>query len=237
MENRANDYDIKINQYLHYETKGTPSLIYREVANFFEKESFNSQSRVLDFGCGTGASTRFLKEIGFAPDGVDVFESMLVQARKEDQEGDYRLIDNGKIPKPDCEYDLVFSAFVMCEMTSMHEMQKAFDEIYRVLKTGGYFIFLTCSEQFYKHEWEYATTDYPQNANPGSGDPVKVKLKRIDLEITDYFWKDKDYKAASDKSGFSFDKKIYALAEDENSDYAWVSERNHAPHVAYILKK
>jgi len=46
----------------------------------------------LDFGCGTGRSTRFLRELGFQPVGVDISAEMITKAHELDPGGDYRLV-------------------------------------------------------------------------------------------------------------------------------------------------
>ena len=48
--------------------------------------------RALDFGCGTGRSTRMLRKLGFDVTGVDISEDMLRIAKVTDPSGDYRLV-------------------------------------------------------------------------------------------------------------------------------------------------
>ena len=66
----------------------------------------------LDFGCGAGRSTRFLKRLGFDATGVDVSASMIEHARNADPAGSYRLIEDGDFSGFEAgSLDLVFSAF------------------------------------------------------------------------------------------------------------------------------
>lgn len=51
--------------------------------------------RALDFGCGTGRSTRLLRSLGFDATGVDIAGSMIAQARTIDADGDYRHFNAG----------------------------------------------------------------------------------------------------------------------------------------------
>jgi ubiquinone/menaquinone biosynthesis C-methylase UbiE len=68
--------------------------------------------RALDFGCGTGRSTRVLRRLGFDVTGVDISEDMLRLARTTDPPGDYRLVpgdDLSQFASSSC--DLVLCAF------------------------------------------------------------------------------------------------------------------------------
>ena len=76
--------------YSRLEFPGTYYLAFRDLPSLFEKHI--KGTRALDFGCGAGRSTRFLKQIGFDAIGVDISEGMLEQARQKDPGGDYRLI-------------------------------------------------------------------------------------------------------------------------------------------------
>jgi len=68
--------------------------------------------RCLDFGCGTGRSTRFLKRLGYEAVGVDIAPHMLAKARDRDPGGDYRLLAAHDLETlPAHTYDLVLAAF------------------------------------------------------------------------------------------------------------------------------
>jgi ubiquinone/menaquinone biosynthesis C-methylase UbiE len=86
-----------IAEYLAY--RDLPEIIFAHV----------KRRKALDFGCGTGRSTRFLKKIGFAAIGVDISEDMLQQACARDPEGDYRLIEAGGIHRPPGSYAAGFA--------------------------------------------------------------------------------------------------------------------------------
>ena len=60
------------------------------------RRSFPGTSRArqaLDFGCGTGRSTRFLRQLGFDVVGFDSSVQMLQQAWSLDPAGNYQLAD------------------------------------------------------------------------------------------------------------------------------------------------
>ena len=69
---------------------GTYSLAFRDLPHLIRQYGSNRQA--LDFGCGTGRSSRFLRDLGLDVTGVDISEAMLDQARALDPAGDYRFV-------------------------------------------------------------------------------------------------------------------------------------------------
>ena len=68
---------------------GTYYLAFRDLPALIGR--YNHGRRALDFGCGTGRSTRFLTDLGLKVVGVDISQAMLDQARALDPSGDYYL--------------------------------------------------------------------------------------------------------------------------------------------------
>lgn len=93
--------------------------------------------KVLDVGCGTGRTIGDLKKAGAKVVGVDPSEEMLKIAKKKFS--DIEMIA-GEIENLPCEnesFDVVVALFVIAHLKTL---DKAFREIYRVLKPGGVFI-------------------------------------------------------------------------------------------------
>src|SRR6187549_3972491 len=118
----TNDYSNKSLQYTKAGITGTLILAYKEFDKLFN-QYLKEGKRALDFGCGAGRSTRYLKETGLSVHGVDIDPSMLIQARMEDRDDIYHLIEDNKIPQRDAYYDLVFSSLVLLEIPTLHQMQ------------------------------------------------------------------------------------------------------------------
>jgi len=76
--------------YATLEFPGTYYLAFRDLPALIRR--YNHGSRALDFGCGTGRSTRFLKNLGLRVIGADISQAMLDQARALDPAGEYHLI-------------------------------------------------------------------------------------------------------------------------------------------------
>jgi SAM-dependent methyltransferase len=64
--------------YSKLEFANTYHLAFRDLPEIFRTHVKGTAA--LDFGCGTGRSTRFLRGLGFDPVGVDISEEMLARA-------------------------------------------------------------------------------------------------------------------------------------------------------------
>ena len=97
--------------------------------------------KVLDVGCGTGESTRFLRHRypGVQVEGMDLSAGMLEVARRRDGEGTYFEGDVGAIPRPGGQYDVLLTAFTFRNFPA-HEA--ALREMLRVLAPGGRLVLL-----------------------------------------------------------------------------------------------
>lgn len=79
--------------YARLDWTGTYFLVRRDLPDILRKHV--EGRRALDFGCGTGRSTRLLRSLGFDATGVDIAGSMIAQARAIDADGDYRHFNAG----------------------------------------------------------------------------------------------------------------------------------------------
>jgi SAM-dependent methyltransferase len=119
--------------YAKLEFPGTYYLAYRDLPEIIF--TYVKGRKAIDFGCGTGRSTRFLKRIGFEAIGVDISEDMLEQARARDPEGDYRLIEDSGIHQLQAHvYDLVLSVFTFDNIPTMGKKVTLFGGLGRLLK-------------------------------------------------------------------------------------------------------
>ncbi len=99
---------------------------------------------VLDFGCGMGRLTHYLKPWVSRIAGVDVSAGMLDLARKEDTlvpPVEFTLMSGSMIPHPDRSFDKVFSVWVLQHIHD-EDLNVLAREIYRVLKPGGIMVSL-----------------------------------------------------------------------------------------------
>ncbi len=90
--------------------------------------SFKKGSRIIDLGCGSGATVDFLTSEGFEAYGID---NDTKKTRPQ-----INLINGSaeKIPFPESSVDGVF---MECSFTLMNDQRAVLNECYRVLKPGG----------------------------------------------------------------------------------------------------
>jgi arsenite methyltransferase len=99
---------------------------------------------VLDLGSGAGNDCFIARKLtgdSGKVTGLDFSDEMLAKANRNLSKSGYKNMqfiqgDIEKIPLPDSEFDVVISN---CVLNLVPDKQKAFAEIYRVLKPGGHF--------------------------------------------------------------------------------------------------
>jgi SAM-dependent methyltransferase len=97
--------------------------------------------RLLDAGCGPGVMTDVILARGFAYDGIDLSEPMIMEARRrfrEDPRARFRVADLHDLPFEDDSFDVVLSLGVL-EYVS--DLDQAMGEIARVLRPDGLYVF------------------------------------------------------------------------------------------------
>jgi ubiquinone/menaquinone biosynthesis C-methylase UbiE len=205
-------------------------LAYRDLPKLIS--TYTSGKNALDFGCGTGRSTRFLKTLGFKTTGVDTSEEMITIAQQLDPAGIYQQIDDGDFSNLSSRsYDLVLSAFTFDNIPTMNKKITLFEGLSMLLKENGTIINLVSSPEIYTHEWaSFTTKDFPDNAEAKSGDIVRIIT--IDIEdkrpCYDIFWSADDYKKVYTNAGLRIINSYKPIATGHES-YQGVNETKIAP--------
>lgn len=224
--------------YAKLEFPGTYYLAYRDLPEIIAQHV--TGNRALDFGCGAGRSSRYLKKLGFEVVGVDISEAMLTKARAGDPNGEYLLVRDGDLSRFETgSFDLVLSAFTFDNIPTVENKMKNFREIRRLLKPGGILINLVSSPEIYTHEWaSFTTSDFPENRHAGSGDRVKIIMKDVDDQrpVEDIIFMDDAYRELYTLSGLETALTHKPLAR-ESEPYEWINELLIAPWTIYVLKK
>lgn len=112
-----------------------------KVSLVFAKEYIENKF-VLNVGCWTGGFERLLKGIDCRLIGVDINARVLKLAKDANPQFDYVEAIVQKLPFPDAVFDTVTMFAVLEHLPRDHEV-KAFTEVARVLKPGGYLILTT----------------------------------------------------------------------------------------------
>jgi ubiquinone/menaquinone biosynthesis C-methylase UbiE len=223
--------------YSKLEFTGTYYLAYRDLPKLITE--FVQGKEALDFGCGTGRSTRFLQHLGFHTLGIDISEEMVQIAKKLDPAGKYRTTQDGDFSScPAHSYDLVLSAFTFDNIPTLEKKVRLFTGLARLLKKTGTIINLVSSPEMYTHEWaSFSTKDFPENHHAKTGDVVLIITTDIEdrRPCYDIFWSDADYQLVYKQANVNVVKTVRPLA-DEDEPYQWVNETRIAPWVIYVLK-
>ncbi|MEE9555540.1 MAG: class I SAM-dependent methyltransferase [candidate division Zixibacteria bacterium] len=220
------------------EFPGTYYLAYRDLPEII----FNNVRgrKAIDFGCGAGRSTRFLRKLGFDAIGVDISEDMIKKAREIDPQGEYRLIDDRGLSQfRNNAFDLALSAFTFDNVPTMEKKIKLFEEIGDLLKSDGMIVNLVSAPDIYTNEWaSFSTRNFPENKNAKSGDKVKIIITDVDDDrpVEDIIWTDEAYQETFKKAGLKISATHKPLAK-ENEPHKWANETKIAPWVIYVLKK
>ncbi len=223
--------------YSTLEFANTYYLAYRDLPAILAAQV--TGSRALDFGCGTGRSTRFLRKLGFGVTGVDISEDMLRIARSLDSEGDYRLVpeDNFSEFAP-ATFDLVVSLFTFDNIPGAAKV-RIFSDLGKLLRPAGTLVSVVSSPKIYTHEWaSFTTRDFPENAAARSGDLVRIIVTdhHDRRPVEDIIWTEESYQAVYREAGLEAAAVIKPLATGEEP-YPWVSETTIPPWVIYVLRR
>ena len=117
----------------------TPRLL-----NYIQRNGWMGR-RIMDFGCGTGASALWLSGRSYIVTGVDSSAAMLEQARSKAQEQsasttwlERDIRDIGSVPQ---QVDLLLALQTLNELGSLREMEAAFQSARKVLVPDRLFVF------------------------------------------------------------------------------------------------
>ncbi|MDD5710801.1 MAG: class I SAM-dependent methyltransferase [Candidatus Colwellbacteria bacterium] len=146
-------HQIKQNSIAEFGSVATQSQ-YKEIAEagLWESETmliekyFAPEISVLDVGCGSGRTTIPLHQAGYSVIGVDITPEMINTARSvaksKNLEIDYLVGDATQLEFDDNTFEgAIFANNGWSQIPGKDNRQKTLNEIYRILKPGGIFIF------------------------------------------------------------------------------------------------
>lgn len=195
--------------------------------------------RAIDYGCGAGRSTRYLKSLGIDHiEGFDISADMIREAKEFDPDGVYKETSSADLPLVNNSNDLALMSFVTVAINEKNELIRIFKELHRVLKPGGLALSLTLSESFWNPEFEWVSyrKDYPENHSFWSGQKVRLKIKEINLELTVSYWPENDIVACAGKAGLALVKIHEPLGKPEDA-ITWKDEQLSSPYSIFVLRK
>ena len=237
-ETFSNVYDDadRARAYADLEFPGTYYLAFRDVPALLRQ--YVRGTRALDFGCGTGRSTRFLRNLAFEVIGVDISEAMLDQARGRDPHGDYRLVADGTLaPFGTGTFDLILAAFALDNIPNDQQKTSVLRELRRLLAPSGRLVAVVSSPAIYWHEWaSFSTRDYPANRGARDGDSVRIVMLDVPdrRPVVDILCSDACYRELFNAVSLRVVDAVRPLATGAES-IQWVSESKVPPWTIYVL--
>jgi ubiquinone/menaquinone biosynthesis C-methylase UbiE len=234
----SNVYDDtkRAEAYAALDFPGTYHLAYRDLPKIIGEHITGREA--LDFGCGTGRSTRFLKKMGFNAIGIDISSSMIQLAKKTDPSGSYWLVEDGDFsPLGPVRFDLILSAFAFDNIPDVARRCQLLCGLKRLLKEEGRIVLLGSTPEIYTHEWaSFTTKAFPENRCAKSGDKVRIVMKDVaDVRpVEDLIWFHNDYEKLFAAAGLDLVAHSRPLGRAEDG-YEWVTETSIAPWVIYVL--
>lgn len=176
----------------------------------------------LDFGCGTGRSTAFLKSLGAGRVyGVDRDQHMIGKALAKQLDGVVFTRIDEVIPLPGESVDGAVSLNVFTEIRTLAEMAGICRQVARTLRPGSSFIVESTSPLAFGHT--FRSYRYPVCGELRSGQitPCIVTTPAGELVIEDTYWTEEDYAGALRAAGLTITAVDYPMPGDPS---AWSTD-------------
>lgn len=165
----ASGYDKK-EGYLNSFEKGTAIEMLGDIAG----------KKVLDVGAGTGRLTVELARAGAEVIALDVSEEMLKVLKRKNAQIETVVGDAEDLPFADNSFDIIVAVFLVVHLK---DPGRFFDEVYRVLKSGGKFLVTNINQK----------------------EPPDVETKEGAIKIESYYHRPESIRERLEKLAFDID--------------------------------
>jgi SAM-dependent methyltransferase len=231
--------EARARAYATLEFPGTYYLAFRDLPELIRQ--YGGGLRALDFGCGTGRSTRFLRNLGLDVTGVDISEAMLDQARALDSAGDYRLVRGGAALDEFAPgtFGVILAAFTFDNVPTNAEKTDALTCLRSLLASNGCLVLVVSSPAIYVNEWaSFSTEDFPENRHARDGDRVRIVMLDVPdrRPVEDVLCTDANYRRLFDIASLESREVRSPVATGQETIH-WLSETATAPWTIYVLSK
>jgi SAM-dependent methyltransferase len=217
---------------------GTYYLAFRDLPALIRR--YNHGRRTLDFGCGTGRSTRFLRNLGLEVIGVDISQAMLDQARALDPSGEYYLVRGSIVGEfAPGRFDVILAAFTFDNIPTDEAKADALRGLRTLLAPEGSLFLVVSSPAIYVNEWaSFTTRDFLENRHARDGDRVRIVMLDVPdrRPVEDVVCTDARYRRLFERAGLGVLDVQSPLATGKEAT-RWVSETSTAPWTIYVLSR
>jgi SAM-dependent methyltransferase len=228
---------VRAEAYSRLEFPGTYFLAYRDLPGILARHV--AGRKAVDFGCGAGRSTRFLRRLGFDAVGVDISADMIRKAREIDPSGDYRPVEPTRLTGfANGAWDLVFSAFTFDNIPQRDKVAHL-RALERLLAPEGKIVTLVSTPEIYTREWaSFSTCDFPENRAAKSGDVVRIVMTDVTdrRPVEDVVCSKASYLEIYREAGLAVVGSHEPLGR-EDEPFPWVNETRIAPWRIDVLKR
>jgi len=226
--------------------EGTFWLIYRHTKEAIIKSLGRDpiEARALDWGCGAGKSTRWLRDVLRFADvsAADISERMLERARKRDDSSNYALAEVGRCPFMAGAFDLVLSMCVLIEIPSLEAMSAYAHEACRMARDGGIVVAVSATEESHDPANDFLSFRYlasnpadPHNHSLQSGD--RVQCQNVGgLVMEDFYWSRNDIQSVFEGTGLRTLSVTRTLGS-RTDPFAWRAELQVASDYVFVFQK
>lgn len=234
----SNTYEDKsrADAYSQLEFPGTYGLAFRDLPAIIRAHGGGGEA--LDFGCGAGRSTRFLRNLGFRSVGVDISGQMIQRARQADPGGEYLLVGEGDLaPLQGRQFDVILCAFTF-DNIPLNRKPFCLRALIGALKPSGIIVNLVSSSEIYVHEWaSFSTVDFPENRNATDGEIVRIVMLDVHdrRPVHDILCTQRAYCELYQRERLSIVQIHKPLGRPDDA-IRWVNETRIAPWTIYVLK-
>ena len=217
---------------------GTYYLAFRDLPALIRRHSHGR--RAFDFGCGTGRSTRFLRDLGLQVTGVDISQAMLDQARALDPAGEYHLVrDSIGVELARGSFDVIFAVFTFDNIPTDQAKADALSGLRDLLAPNGALFLVVSSPAIYVNEWaSFSTRDFPENRHARDGDRVRIVMLDVPdrRPVEDVLCTDAHYQRLFESARLCVLDVQSPLATREEATQ-WITETSTAPWKIYVLRR
>lgn len=150
--------------------------------------------KILDVGAGTGRLAIELARLGAEVEALDVSEQMLFELNRKNKQIKTFVGDAENLPFEEGTFDIVVAAFMIVHLK---DPRRFFDEVYRVLKNGGFFCVTNINQK----------------------DPPKIKTKDGEIVIESFYHRPEKVREILESLAFAIEKEVFVKEKD-----IWVNQ-------------